>query len=114
MNWVIAAAVATYMLPPVFPDPSLAFYIMHGWEGCLFVICLYRKVPITACGCVVLLLWESSGSVCGALYASESPDAFGALCDKGTGLPLTLPLLAVSLIAMITAGGLRSPKDSNG
>ena len=114
MIWLLLAVVATYMLPPFFPDPSLAFYILHGWEGCLFIICLYRKVPITASGCVVLSLWESSGSVCGSLYAAKAPDVFGSLCDKGSGLPLTLPLLAVTLIAMLTASGLRSPEDQNG
>ena len=95
------AAAAAYCLPPWLPDPPLAFYIARGWLGCLFAWALLRGWRINALTFAALAGWEASSSLCGAFFADLTPVAVGSLCDKGAGLPLTLPSLALTLAACV-------------
>jgi hypothetical protein len=82
-----------------FPDPSLAFYIARGWLGAYTALLLYRAGVITALGGLVFAAWETSTAVCGSFFVFPLPIAEG-LCDRGTGLPVTYPLLALTLVAV--------------
>lgn len=95
------AAAAAYCVPAWLPDPPLAFYIARGWLGCLFAWALYRRWPISGATLACLVCWEASSSMCGSFFAHLAPVAVGSLCDKGTGLPLTLPSLALTLVACV-------------
>lgn len=94
------ATAAVYCIPAWLPNAPLAFYIGRGWLGCLFAWALYGGTRIGPLTLVSLLAWEGSSSLCGALYAHMASAAWGSLCDKGTGLPMTLPSLALTLAAV--------------
>lgn len=94
------ATAAVYCVPAWLPNAPLAFYIGRGWLGCLFAWALYSGTRIGPVTLVALLAWEASSSFCGALYAHMASLAWGSLCDRGTGLPLTLPSLALTLAAV--------------
>ena len=96
---LLAATLTTYLTPGFFPDPALAQYVMRGWLGCLFVFGLLRGWRLSPAAAAVIAVWEASTAICGTLYP-VAPDAFEGLCDKGTGLPLTLPFLTGSLLAL--------------
>lgn len=94
------ATAAVYCIPALFPEPPLAFYIGRGWLGCLFAWALWRRWQITLLTLVSLVAWEASSAMCGAFFADMTPAAIGSLCDRGTGLPLTLPSIALTLAAV--------------
>lgn len=94
------AAAAVYCVPAWLPNPPLAFYIGRGWLGCLFAWALFRRWHVGPLTLAALICWEASASLCGALYAHLASLAWGSLCDRGTGLPLTLPSLALTLAAV--------------
>jgi len=96
---VVLATAAVYCLAPLFPSAPLAFYIGRGWLGCLFAWALWRGWRITGLQLVAVLSWEASSSLCGSVYAGLTGVA--GLCDAGTGLPLTWPSLAITLVACI-------------
>ena len=98
---LLLAAVAVYCLPAWLPDAPLAFYIGRGWLGCLFAWALWRGWRVTGLTFAALASWEASSAVCGAFFADLTPVAVGSLCDSGTGLPLTLPSLALTLAALV-------------
>lgn len=98
--WLPIIVAATYCLPATFPDPALAQYILRGWLGCLCALALYRGWRIGGASCACIVVWEGSTSVCGAFFAGLVPAVEG-LCDKGTGLPVTLPALAFTVIAVL-------------
>jgi len=93
------ATAATYCLPAAAPDPALAQYIARGWLGCLFAWALWRGWSIAALDLLCIAAWEGSTSVCGAYFARWAPSAKG-LCDSGTGLPITWPMLALTVLAI--------------
>lgn len=95
------AATAVYCLPAWMPDPPLAFYVGRGWLGCLLAWALFRGWRVNWLTLACLMAWEASSSVCGAFFAGLTPAAMGSLCDAGTGLPLTLPSLALTVAACI-------------
>ncbi len=95
------ATAAVYCLPAWLPDAPLAFYIGRGWLGCLFAWALWRGWRVNGLTFAALASWEASSSLCGAFFADLTPAAAGALCDQGTGLPLTLPSLALTLAACV-------------
>lgn len=95
------ATAATYSVPAWLPDGPLAFYIGRGWLGCLYAWALYRRLKVGELTLAALVSWEASSSLCGAFFAGLTPVAMGSLCDKGTGLPLTLPSLALTLAACV-------------
>ena len=95
------ATAAVYCLSVLFPEPTLAFYIGRGWLGCLFAWALYRGWRINGWSLAAIVCWEASSSVCGAFFAGLTPIAAGSLCDKGTALPLTIPSVALTLVAII-------------
>lgn len=95
------ATAAVYCIPPWLPDAPLAFYIGRGWLGCMFAWALFRGWRITGLTLASLVAWEGSASICGAYFAHLTPFAFGSLCDAGTGLPITLPSLALTLAACV-------------
>ena len=95
------AAAAAYCLPSWLPDPPLAFYIGRGWLGCLYAWALLRRWQIGGLTFAALASWEASSAICGAFFADLTPAAVGSLCDTGTGLPLTLPSLALTLAACV-------------
>lgn len=99
---LLLATAAAYTVPPWLPDPPLAFYIGRGWLGCLFAWALWRGWPINLPTLLAIGAWESSAAVCGSFFADLAPAATGALCDKGTGLPITYPSLALTVLACIT------------
>ena len=98
--WLPILVAAVYCLPPAFPDPALAQYILRGWLGCLCAWALFRGWRIGGASCACIVVWEGSTSVCGAYFAGWAPVVDG-LCDKGTGLPVTLPALAVTVAAVM-------------
>jgi len=102
---------AVYCLPQWFPDPALAQYILRGWLGCLCAVALWRGWRITGLACVCIVAWEGATALCGSFFAGLAPAVEG-LCDKGTGLPITLPALAVTIMAVIVGG--RSKEGANG
>ncbi len=93
------ATAVTYSVPAWLPDGPLAFYIGRGWLGCLYAWALYRGWKVGLLTLAALVAWEASSSLCGAFFSGLAPAALGSLCDKGTGLPLTLPSLALTLAA---------------
>jgi len=95
------ASAAVYCMPKLFPEPSLAFYIGRGWLGCLFAWALLRGWRIDLWSFAAVACWEASSAVCGAFFAGLAPVAAGSLCDKGTALPLTIPSVALTLVAII-------------
>ncbi len=99
---VLVAAV--YCLPRAFADPPLAQYIARGLLGCLYALALWLGFRVSGPTCACIVAWEGSTSACGLLYAGLA-DAFGAMCDSGSGLPWTYPSLAVTLAATIIEGG---------
>ena len=83
----------------LFPHPPLAFYILRGWLGVWAAFGLWRGWRIPGPAFVVVALWEGSSAVCGSMYAGLLPaGVIKPLCDKGTGLPLMWPALAVTLL----------------
>ena len=96
------AAAAAYCIPAWLPDPPLAFYIARGWLGCLYVVALWRCWRITGWTLASVASWEASSAICGAYFAGLAPEAAGSLCDRGTGLPITLPSLAIAVIACLS------------
>lgn len=94
------ATAAVYCVPPWLPNAPLAFYIGRGWLGCLFAFALWRGWRVGPLTLAALVGWEASSALCGALYAHLASGAWGSLCDRGTGLPLTLPSLALTLAAV--------------
>lgn len=102
MRYVLPlSSAAVYCVPPWLPNPSLAFYICRGWLGCLFAYALLRGVQIAPLTFASVATWEASSSLCGALYADLASSAWGSLCDRGTGLPMTWPSLALTLAAIL-------------
>lgn len=95
------ATAAAYCIPEWTPDPSLAFYIARGWLGCLFAWALWRRWRITGLQVLCVVAWEASSALCGSFFAGIAGSALGALCDAGTGLPITLPSLALTVAACI-------------
>lgn len=100
MIWLPLATAAVYCLPAAFIDPALAQYIARGWLGCLFAWALYRGWRINRVELASIVAWEGATSVCGAYFAGLAPAVEG-MCDKGTGLPITLPSLALTVAACI-------------
>jgi hypothetical protein len=98
-----AAVAAVYCLPRAFADPPLAQYIARGILGCLYALALWLGLRISGATCACIVAWEGSTSLCGLLYSHV--EAFGAMCDSGSGLPWTYPSLAVTLAATIIEGG---------
>lgn len=98
---LVLATAATYCLPSWLLDPPLAFYIARGWLGCLFAWALFRGWAVTWVDLTAIASWEASSSICGAYFAHLTPAAAGSLCDAGTGLPMTLPSLALTLAAVL-------------
>lgn len=96
--WLILCIVLAYATPGLFPDPALAFYIARGWLGCLTAYALWRgwRIPLPALA--VALVWEGSSALCGVLFAKLLPLPATSMCDAGTGLPITWPALAVTLL----------------
>lgn len=107
----LLATAATYCLPPWLPDPPLAFYVGRSWLGCLFAWALWRRWNINLPTLLAVMSWESSAAICGAYFAHLAPAATGALCDKGTGLPMTFPSLALTLWACLTT--IKSDQTAN-
>ncbi len=99
-RWLLVATLVVYLLPGLFPDPSWAQYVMRGILGVTFAWALWRGVRIPAAIAAVIAVFEGATTVCGSLYP-VSLSAFEALCDKGTGLPLTLPALTGALVAAV-------------
>lgn len=99
------ATAAVYCLAALFPEPPLAFYIGRGWLGCLFAWALFSGWRIDAWSLAAIACWEASSSICGAFFAGLTPVAAGSLCDKGTALPLTIPSVALTLVATIKSRG---------
>ncbi len=97
---ILLAVLAVYMLPGWAPDPPLAQYIARGWLGVLLLFALWRGWRIGAAVFAVTAVFEGATSVCGALYPLSTA-GFEGLCDKGTGMPLTLPVLTGALVALL-------------
>jgi hypothetical protein len=109
---VLVAVLITYLAPYFFPSPPLAFYVARGWLGVMFAVALWRRWWITAPAMLVAATFEGSTAVCGALYAGGPRLAFEGLCDKGTGLPLTLPVLTGAVLAALLT--IRGSTDKQG
>ena len=102
MTWLPALATAAlYCLVGLFPDAPLAFYIGRGWLGVLAAWALWRGLRITWVSALSIAVWEGATSVCGALYATDTP-AIEGLCTRGTGLPFAWPALALTVAAVLS------------
>lgn len=110
---ILAAILAVYLAPHLTSNPPLAFYCARGLLGCLCLYGLWRGWRITLPAMLVAGAFEAGTSVCGALYCASASLAFGGLCDKGTGLPLTLPALTGAVVAaLLTIGGNNNDRGS--
>jgi len=96
----IAAVIAVYALPQLFPDPQLAFYVLRGLLGCYFGVALFLGVRVSWPVAAVVCVFEGSSAVCGALYAAQATPQSIGLCDEGSGLQLTLLALTGVLAAV--------------
>lgn len=95
----VIATAAVYCVASEMPNAPLAFYIARGWLGCLFAWGLLRGWRITWLRFAAIASWEASSALCGSVYVGLTGVA--SLCDAGSGLPLTWPSLALTLIACI-------------
>lgn len=108
---LLLCVIAAHSIPPLFPDPALAFYIARGWLGVMLLFGLWRGWSVGATVFAVAAVFEASTALCGSLYPVTTV-GFEGLCDKGTGLPLTLPVLAGALASMVVT--IRSNKPDKG
>ena len=97
----IAAALLTYATPYAFPDPALAFYVMRGVFGCGAAIALATGWRISWPSAGVVIILEGSTSICGLIFEPQSGPITRGMCDAGSGMPLSLPVLAVVVLATL-------------
>lgn len=96
----LAAFAAVFMGWQFFPDGPLAYYIACG--ALIAALCIERAHSIkTKTAWIVYGYGAAMGSMsaaCGGLYA-EQADGYSILCDKGTGLPVSLISGSLLLVA---------------
>lgn len=87
----LAAFAAVFLGWQLFPDGPLAYYVACGALIC--ALCIERAHSIkTATAWVIYgygAVMGAMSSACGAMYAAQA-DGYSMLCDKGTGLPISL------------------------
>lgn len=108
MNLVrLVGVAAVFMGWQLAPDGPLAYYIGAG----LLIAWLALERAVTAPGKAWAVYAYAafcglSTSTCGAMYAAGA-DARHFLCDRGTGLPVSLlsGLLALAAVLYLSVGG---------
>ena len=87
--WHLAVVAAATFLWQAFPDGPLAFYIINALFVAFLCVRAALKEPmwwqVYAYGAVMALLTAG----CGGLFIAKA-DGAAFLCDKGTGLPVSL------------------------
>ena len=103
----LSGVVVVFMGWQLFDDGPLAYYIGAG----LLIGWLATERAITAPGKAWAVYAYAaacglSSSACGAMYAAGA-DARHFLCDRGTGLPVSLlsGLLALAAVLYLSVGG---------
>lgn len=101
-----AAIVLTYVGWQLFPDGPLAFYTLCGLLVALLCLQLALK-PVGRMWAVYAygVAMGLGTSACGALYAAQA-DGYHFVCDRGTGLPVSLVSggLALAVVVYLLKG----------
>lgn len=97
----LTAFAAVFMGWQAFPDGPLAYYMACGLL--IALLCIQRARALGGVAWAIYGYGAAMGTMsaaCGGLYATQA-DGFSMLCDKGTGLPISLISGSALLVAAV-------------
>lgn len=108
----LAAFAAVFMGWQIFQDGPLAYYMACGLL--IALLCIQRARALGGVAWAIYGYGASMGimsATCGGLYAAKA-DGYSMLCDKGTGLPISL--ISGGALLLVAAYVYKKGRDKNG